>query len=117
MSSKSVSISHPAIRVKHGSVSAFTHIAVTLYADVSFSFTDWTRGWAGLRAGLDTKATGKILYLCQESNPGRPVCSQTLDSLASYVVVSIAAKSVKIQLARTLIYNNTRNREPVLCFT
>jgi hypothetical protein len=29
----------------------------------------------GPRAGLDTGARGKI---CQGSNPGRPVCSQTL---------------------------------------
>jgi hypothetical protein len=32
----------------------------------------------GLRAGLDTQATGKILCLCRKSNPDRPVCCQTL---------------------------------------
>jgi hypothetical protein len=34
-------------------------------------------GWVGFKAGLDTEARGKILRLCQGSNPGRPVCSQT----------------------------------------
>jgi hypothetical protein len=28
----------------------------------------------GLRARLDTKATGKILYLCWGVNPDSPVC-------------------------------------------
>jgi hypothetical protein len=40
--------------------------------------TQWTVFWMGLRAGLDTEARGKILCLCQGSNPSRPVCSQTL---------------------------------------
>jgi hypothetical protein len=40
--------------------------------------THWTGGWERPRAGLDAKATGKILCLCQGSNPGRPVRSQTL---------------------------------------
>jgi hypothetical protein len=31
----------------------------------------------GFRAGLDTEARRKILCLCWESNPGRPLCSQT----------------------------------------
>jgi hypothetical protein len=31
--------------------------------------THWTGGWVGVRAGLDTDARGKILYLCQGSNP------------------------------------------------
>jgi hypothetical protein len=31
-----------------------------------------------LRAGLDTEVRGKILCLCQGSNPGSPVCCQTL---------------------------------------
>jgi hypothetical protein len=35
-------------------------------------------GWVGLRAGLDIEARGKTPCLCQGSNPGRPVCSQTL---------------------------------------
>jgi hypothetical protein len=32
-----------------------------------------TGGWVGPRAGLDTEATGKILYLCRGSNLDRPV--------------------------------------------
>jgi hypothetical protein len=40
--------------------------------------THCTGGWVGLRAGLDAEARGKILCLCRGSNPGRPVCSQSL---------------------------------------
>jgi hypothetical protein len=40
--------------------------------------THWTRGWVGLRAGLDTEARGEIRCFCRGSNPIRPVCSQTL---------------------------------------
>jgi hypothetical protein len=35
--------------------------------------THCTGGWVGPRAGLDTEARGKILCLCRESNPDRPV--------------------------------------------
>jgi hypothetical protein len=35
-------------------------------------------GWVGLRAAPATEAKGIILCLCQGSNPGSPVCSQTL---------------------------------------
>jgi hypothetical protein len=37
-----------------------------------------TGGWVGLRPGKDTEAGGKILCVCHRSNPGRPVCCQTL---------------------------------------
>jgi hypothetical protein len=37
-----------------------------------------TGGWVGIRAGLDTEDTGKVLCLCRGLNPGPPVCSQTL---------------------------------------
>jgi hypothetical protein len=40
--------------------------------------THCTGGWVGLRTGLDTEVRGKIFWLCQGSNPGYPVCSQTL---------------------------------------
>jgi hypothetical protein len=40
--------------------------------------THCTGGWVGPRADLDTEARGKILCLCRGSNPGRPVCNQTL---------------------------------------
>jgi hypothetical protein len=40
--------------------------------------THYTGGWVGPRAGMDTEARGKILYLCLGSNPGRPVRCQTL---------------------------------------
>jgi hypothetical protein len=35
--------------------------------------THCTGGWVGLRAGLDTEATGKILCPCRGSNLDRPV--------------------------------------------
>jgi hypothetical protein len=37
-------------------------------------------GWVDFGAGLDTETRGKIL--CKGSNPGRPVCSQTIYSLS-----------------------------------
>jgi hypothetical protein len=40
--------------------------------------THCTGGLVGLRTGLDTEARGKVRCLCRRSNPGRPVCSQTL---------------------------------------
>jgi hypothetical protein len=40
--------------------------------------TNWAGGWVGLRSGLDTEDRGKVLFLCQGSKPGRPVCSQSL---------------------------------------
>jgi hypothetical protein len=44
--------------------------------------THWTGGWVSPRAGLDAEARRKILCLCRGSNPGRPVCSQTLYCLS-----------------------------------
>jgi hypothetical protein len=38
----------------------------------------WIGGGVGRTAGLDTEARGRILCLCRGSNPGIPVCSQTL---------------------------------------
>jgi hypothetical protein len=51
------------------------HAPATLYPGKSTPRTNWIEGWVGLRAGLDSEATGKILCLCLGSNPGRPVCS------------------------------------------
>jgi hypothetical protein len=39
-------------------------------------------GWMGPRTGLDAEARGKILCLCQGSNPDRPARSQTLYCLS-----------------------------------
>jgi hypothetical protein len=58
------------------------HALVTLYPWKNTPSTNWIGGWVGLRAGLDTEARGKVLCLCQGSNPGHPVCSQTLYSLS-----------------------------------
>jgi hypothetical protein len=58
--------------------------------------THWIGGWVGLRTDLDTKGKGRILCLCQGSNPGHPVCSQTLSqiiiSLIPYVIFSLTEK-------------------------
>jgi hypothetical protein len=40
--------------------------------------THWIGDWVGPRASLDAEAGWKILCLWQGSNPGHPVCSQTL---------------------------------------
>jgi hypothetical protein len=46
------------------------------------SSTHWIGGSVGLRAVCTQEAKGKILCLCRVSNPGRPVCSQTLHWLS-----------------------------------
>jgi hypothetical protein len=58
-------------------------------------------GWVS-RAGLDTDAREKILCLCRESNPARPVCCQTL-YLLSYPdrTNSIKFNNLKHALIRT----------------
>jgi hypothetical protein len=70
-------------------VSDQCHGLVALYAQERTPNTHWIEGWVGLRAGLDTEARGRMLYLCQESNPGRPVCSQTLYCLSCKTGISI----------------------------
>jgi hypothetical protein len=35
--------------------------------------THWIGDWVGPRAGLDAETRRKILCLCRESNPGRPL--------------------------------------------
>jgi hypothetical protein len=59
-------------------VSSQRHASAVLYLRGRTLGTHYTGVWVGLRAGLDTKAKGKILCLCQGSNPGRPFCSQAL---------------------------------------
>jgi hypothetical protein len=46
------------------------HAPVMLYPQERTPSTHGIGGWVGLRAGLDSEATGKILCLCQELNPG-----------------------------------------------
>jgi hypothetical protein len=58
------------------------HAPVALYPGETTPGTHCTGGWVGLRAGLDTEATGKTVCLCQGLNPGHPVCSQTLYRLS-----------------------------------
>jgi hypothetical protein len=50
-------------------VSGQRHAPVALYAWELTPGAHCTEGWVGLRAGLDTEARGKILYLCRG-----PVC-------------------------------------------
>jgi hypothetical protein len=59
-------------------VSVQTHAPTALYPQERTPGVHWIGGWVRLRDGLDTEAGGKILCLCQGSNPVRLVCSQTL---------------------------------------
>jgi hypothetical protein len=59
-------------------VSGHRHAPAALYPRGKDPGTCWIGGWVGLRAGLDTEARGKILYLCRGWNPSRPVCSETI---------------------------------------
>jgi hypothetical protein len=66
--------------------------------------THLSGGRVGPRAGLDAEARGKILCLCRESNPGRPVRSQTLywlsyrGSLCEEWVVIFSVRSGTVQM-------------------
>jgi hypothetical protein len=54
-------------------VSGQRHAPVALYPGERTPGTHCIGGWVGPIAGLDTEARGKILCLCQGSNPDRPV--------------------------------------------
>jgi hypothetical protein len=49
-------------------VSGQCHALAALYPWERTPVTHWIGGWLGLRAGLDTEATGKILFLYWGSN-------------------------------------------------
>jgi hypothetical protein len=63
-------------------VSGQHHALAALYPREKTPGTHWIGGWVGPRAGLDADAREKILCLCQVSNPGHPVRSQTLYCLS-----------------------------------
>jgi hypothetical protein len=54
------------------------HTLAALYPWKRTPVIHWVGGWVGFRTDLDTEARGKFLCLCRWSNPGWPVCSQTL---------------------------------------
>jgi hypothetical protein len=54
------------------------HASTALYPRERTPDTYWIGGWMGLRAGLNTEARGKVLFLCRGSNLCRPVCSHAL---------------------------------------
>jgi hypothetical protein len=54
-------------------VSGQRYAPAALYPGKRTPGTHCTGGWVGLRAGLDTEATGKVLCLCWGSNTDRPV--------------------------------------------
>jgi hypothetical protein len=58
------------------------HALTALYSWERTPGTHCIGHWVGLRVGLDTEAREKILFLCQGSNPGRPVSSHTAYSLS-----------------------------------
>jgi hypothetical protein len=76
-------------------VSGQHHTLAMLYLQEMTHGTHWTGGWAGLRSGLDTEARGKVLCLCWRSNPGCPICSQTLYWL-SYPSSSVLFQAEKL---------------------
>jgi hypothetical protein len=67
--------------------------------------THWIGGWVGPRAGLDAEARRKILCLCQGSNPGRLVRSQTLYWLSypgsRLFCMSVEGETAEIRAALT----------------
>jgi hypothetical protein len=54
------------------------HAPAAIYPGKGPPGTYWIGGCVGLRAGLDTEARGEILFHGRGSNPGSPLCSQTL---------------------------------------
>jgi hypothetical protein len=58
------------------------HAPAALYPRERIPGTHWIGSRVDIRAGLDTEVRGKILFLCRGSNPGRPLCSQTLYCLS-----------------------------------
>jgi hypothetical protein len=71
--------------------------------------THWTGGWVGLRAGLDTEDIGKILSLCQGSNPTHPVCSQdTILTATPAPILSTRKIKKKLQRKSTKLGNFIR---------
>jgi hypothetical protein len=63
-------------------VSGQHHAWAVLYPRGKDPGTHWIGGWVGHRASLDTQPRVRILCPYQESNPGRPVHSQTLYCLS-----------------------------------
>jgi hypothetical protein len=59
-------------------VSGHRHAPTALYSVEMTPGTHCVRGWKSFRAGLDTEAKGRILYLCRGLNRGHSVCSQIL---------------------------------------
>jgi hypothetical protein len=53
-------------------------------------------GWVDFAAGLDRQAGGKALCFCWGSNPGRPVCSQTLAILINLRKTSLCDLEISI---------------------
>jgi hypothetical protein len=68
----------------------------------------------GLRAGLKTETVRKISYLCRGSNPGSPICSQTLHWLSyassHYLQITFIRKVPESRCERKVCFiSYTRN--------
>jgi hypothetical protein len=68
--------------------------------------THYTRGWVGLRAGLDKEVRGKILCPCRGSNLDRPDVQSVARHYTDWALTHKTAKSTAIL--------NTCRRMPVL---
>jgi hypothetical protein len=60
-------------------VSSQRPATVALYPRERTPGTHWIRGWLGLGFGLDTEATGKILFLCRHPAPVQSVVRHYTD--------------------------------------
>jgi hypothetical protein len=64
--------------------------------------THLTGGWVGLRAGPNTEAGGKILWLCRGSKPGLPACSQVIYWLGYTGSPNLAQETCKSRMMFTV---------------
>jgi hypothetical protein len=60
--------------------------------------TNWIGGWVGLRAGLDTEARGKILFLFRRWNPGRPVIQSLVRHYADWATPAPRVEEYILQI-------------------
>jgi hypothetical protein len=82
--------------------------------------THWTGGWVGPRAGLDTPARGKILYLCRGSNLDRLVVQPvgrhyTTELPGSRNKIYQHKFSIRSQLPYTATHSERRQSLQVYC--
>jgi hypothetical protein len=93
-------------------VSGQCHASAALYPWENTPGTHCTGCWVGLRAGLDTEVRGKILCLCQGSNPSYPICSDTI--LTKLSLKCVLGNTSVSNLALTVFSENIFSRYFIL---